>query len=123
MTSDRQRETVAAIRADQQFWRDLVAEVGRERPAAGEGERPLLPGGELHERLVDLAVAQPGHHARALAVADRHHALRQQSVHERGLAAAHATRDRDQADSDHHARRDRSAGAWPRHPRHATVSG
>ena len=31
MTSDRQRQVAAAIRADQQLWRDLVAEVGRDR--------------------------------------------------------------------------------------------
>jgi hypothetical protein len=31
MTSARQREAAARVRADQQFWRDLVAEVGRDR--------------------------------------------------------------------------------------------
>lgn len=31
MTSDAQRELAARVRADRQVWRDLVAEVGRER--------------------------------------------------------------------------------------------
>jgi hypothetical protein len=31
MTTDRQRQVAAAVRADQQFWRSLVAEVGRDR--------------------------------------------------------------------------------------------
>ncbi len=36
--------------------------------------------------------------------------------------ARDAARDRDQADSDHHARRDRSPRARPRHPRHAALA-
>jgi hypothetical protein len=31
MTSAKQRDAAARVRADQRFWRDLVAEVGRER--------------------------------------------------------------------------------------------